>query len=96
MSSLNVLKVKLVRTNLCKKGFTTHDTDHEMFVFCINGVNSQIRTKISHGEAEIGKPLIAKMAKQLHLSISEFEDFALCKMSENEYVEILKQKNIVE
>lgn len=92
---MSVLKTKEVQKNLCKKGFESHHTDHEMFVYKINGKKSEIRTKISHGETEIGDPLISMMARQLHLSKNQFVDFAKCIMSEEEYRKELLQKGIV-
>ena len=89
------LKVKVVSTNLKKKGFRTEQGDHERFIFYYEGKKTAIRTKISHGEKEIGIHLVKKMANQLHLEKEEFVKFALCDISEKEYIAILHEKMIL-
>ena len=92
---MSSLKASEVSRNLQKKGFVAHDTDHTFYVFEVAGKSSEIRTKISHGEKEIGAHLINKMSKQLHLTKAEFVDFATCKISEEEYKEKLHNQGII-
>lgn len=89
---MSALKTKEVQKNLCKKGFESHHTDHEIFIYVLNGKKTNIRTKISHGETEIGDPLISMMARQLHLSKVQFTNFAKCIMSEEEYKQVLSEQ----
>ena len=83
------LKAHKVITNLCKKGFKTKENDHTYLVLYVEGKKTAIYTKISHGEIEISKSLVSKMAKQIGLSTLDFIDFATCKMSEEEYLEVI-------
>ena len=48
-----------------------------------------INTKISHGENEIGDPLIVAMAKQLFLNKNQFMELIQCTLSAESYKKIL-------
>ena len=48
-------------------------------------------TKISHGEMEIGDPLIAKMARQLHISKADFVDLVSCKIDGEQYLSMVDE-----
>ncbi len=58
----------------------------------INGDRTEIFTKMSHGRAEIGVDLIARMARQCRLSKDEFLRLIDCPMTESEYVETLESR----
>ncbi|WP_419941943.1 hypothetical protein [Candidatus Palauibacter sp.] len=47
---------------------------------------------MSHGRAEVGADLIARMAKQCRLSKDEFLRLVDCPMTGSEYVEMLKSR----
>jgi hypothetical protein len=85
------LKTKDIKANLCKKGFAESNTDHKVFWFYIDGTRTPIRTKFSHSANEVGDNLIHLMANQIHLTKGEFVKFAVCEISEQEYIEIQKE-----
>lgn len=87
------LKVSKLSSNLKKKGFKEEQKDHKVYLFYYDDKPTDIWTKISHGEGEIGQPLIIKMAKQLRLNKEEFIRFANCTISEDEYISILHERN---
>ena len=89
----STLKVSELSANLKRKGFKEEQKDHKVYHFYYDGKLTDIWTKISHGEREIGLPLIIKMAKQLRLSKEEFIKFAKCTISEEEYVSMLHERN---
>ncbi len=85
------LKTRDVISNLTHKGFVRLDGDHTYLIYSINGNNTSIRTKISHGCSEIGQPLISKMAKQIKLNTNQFIRFSRCEISEEGYRTILNR-----
>ena len=58
----------------------------------IDGDRTEVFTKMSHGRAEVGADLIARMAKQCRLSKDEFLQLVDCPMTGSEYVEMLKSR----
>ncbi|MCL2005100.1 MAG: hypothetical protein FWG73_02950 [Planctomycetaceae bacterium] len=77
---------------LRKKGFVrSADSDHVVYRFFSTEKELLARTKMSHGMmgSSISVPLIAVMARQLHLTSKQFLDFVDCPMNEAEYREIL-------
>lgn len=62
----------------------------------VDDIRTRIRTKMSHGENEIGDDLILKMSHQLKLSESGFMDLIRCPLSEEEYVKILRESDEIE
>jgi len=56
-----------VAANLERKGFRADDGDHTFVRLFVDGKNTGIRTKISHGEKEIHDGLLAQMARQTRL-----------------------------
>jgi hypothetical protein len=47
---------------------------------------------MSHGERELGPFLADKMAKQMQLRTSEFEDAVNCPLNQEAYYQILRQR----
>lgn len=92
---MSSLKARQVHQGLLSKGFVLNNNDHRYFVFHIDGKKTSIRTRLSHGEKDIGNPLILAMARQTHLSKEEFIDLVECPLSEEEYIHILESKNIL-
>lgn len=89
------LKIADITKSLVVKGFEQQITHHEMFWFIYNGKKTSIRTRVSHGEKEIGDSLIGMMAKQVKLKRSEFEDLIACPLSKEQYETILLSKGEV-
>ena len=78
---------------LRKKGFQRElDGKHIRYFF-----NERIFTHISHGMMgeSIGAPLIAQMARQLHLSKKQFLDMIDCSLEEAGYREILQSLGLI-
>jgi len=92
------IDTKVLYNNLLRKGFkeaTNKSRDHKWIEFWYKGKLTKIRTKVSHGEKEIGDRLISFMSRQTYLSNNQFREFALCNITELQYIEILKKKMIV-
>ena len=89
----SVLKVDVLSHNLLRKGFREEPGDHMRYRFFLHGERTNITTKISHGEKEIGLHLIIKMSRQLHLDREQFIRFALCEISEEEYISLLSEND---
>jgi len=76
---------------LTSKGFVEDETrHHRYFVLTIDGVESEIRTRYSHGAKECGDYHLGEMAKQLHLSRHQLDQLIDCSLSGDQYIEILK------
>ncbi|MDO5845262.1 MAG: hypothetical protein Q4Q53_08995 [Methanocorpusculum sp.] len=77
-----------------KKGFSENRRkDHIVFILSDeDGDNTRIHTKISHGGGDdISDSLVSKMYKELCFPTKEdFRRFVECKLSENDYRELLK------
>ena len=69
-------------------------THHKNAYFEYNG-KEYLKTRISHGEGEIPKPVVERIRKQLFLNQSQFRDLVKCPLGYDEFVEILKRKQIV-
>lgn len=85
-------KARDVAANLIKKGFVVDEGDHTFYRLFVDGKNTGIRTKISHGEKDIHDGLLAQMAKQTKLAKKEFLDLADCPMTKAEYFELLRER----
>jgi hypothetical protein len=95
---MSSIKSKDTYNNLIKKGFTDSphkSKDHKYIEFKYRG-KYILHTKVSHGSKELGPDLIRAMAFQCKLSKSEFLDLAKCPMKEGEYVELLKDKKLLD
>ncbi len=83
---------------LRKKGFICQsDGKHIRYFFrSADGSKSPIFTMISHGMmgTSIGAPLIADMARQLHLTKSQFLALIDCTLDEAGYREILTSQGL--
>ena len=81
---------KTVSTALCRKGFQTRDGDHVYYYLYVDGKKTAVRTKISHGEKEIGDNLLSLMAKQVGLTKKLFGDLIDCPLTHDQYVKQLR------
>lgn len=75
---------------LCRKGFQSHQSDHVYYYFYANGRKTAVRTKISHGEKEIGDNLLAVMARQVKLTKKLFGELVDCSMTQEQYLRKLR------
>jgi len=79
-----------VIAGLLKKGFVRRENDHTFLHYFANGKKTPIFTKISHGEKEVGDPLLNIMARQLRISRRELLDLIDCPLSEENYAKGLR------
>ena len=83
-----LLKAEAIDKALTAKGFVSKNAKHHvMYWFYHEGKKSQIRTRISFGENEIGTGLIAAMARETKLRKSDFLALIECSLSADEYRE---------
>jgi hypothetical protein len=82
---------------LNRLGFAEIQSKHHIF-FELRISNRIIRTKISHGsEKDIGDALLSHILKeQIYLTKEEFESAKRRLLSEEEYLEILRKKRIID
>jgi len=61
------------------------------------GPGNQVRTHVSHGRGELrkGTPVFSAVARQLHLSSGELERFVSCPLSREEYLEVLRDRQVI-
>ena len=87
-----------IESNLSKKGFVKDETHHIYFYHEYNGKRTGIYTYTSHGSRSkvYGNRLLNMMKKQLKLdNLYQIVDLFKCPMSEEEYNQILKEKNFL-
>lgn len=90
------LSVRDVESSLERKGFRKHDGHHAFFVYySADNVKTGIRTKMSHGEKEIGNKLIGAMARQCRLSKDDFRKLVECTLSREQYESMLIETGLV-
>lgn len=95
---MSLLDPKKTYHNLRKKGFidsTTRSVDHKHLDFFLND-KYILSTKISHGNKDIGDHLIKQMSVQCHLDKNDFIDLAKCPLSRDEFIEKLKQMDLLD
>jgi hypothetical protein len=88
-----VFKKREIKSALESKGFVikAKGKPHEFYVLMVNGKQSGIQTKLSHGSGEYSGKVLSYMRKQLKFnSMSEFKDFIKCPLSKEEYIKILE------
>ena len=71
--------------------------DHDYYFLEHDGLVKPVYTKVSRGRKykNIGRPLIKKMSKQLHLSRDEFDNLINCPMTGERYREILVDRKVI-
>lgn len=87
-----------VERALKKKGFenVAGSKDHRFYALYVNGERTNIRTKVSHNSQTIHEGLIKSMRNQVHLSKEDFIDLIKCPLSKEEYIEKLKEQNLIQ
>ena len=85
------LKKDMLVRNLTKKGFAQDNGDHLYLTYVtIEGKKTAIRTKVSHGsKSDITTSLVSAMARQCQLTTQQFKEFAECKLTQQQYEQIL-------
>lgn len=69
-------------------------THHKNAYFKYEGIE-YLKTRVSHDEGEIPKPVVERIRKQLFLNQSQFRDLVKCPLGYDEFVAILKEKGII-
>jgi len=86
-----------VRQNLLKKGFIeVQETKHIAYEFTPDGTMTNIRTFTSRNNQDLNDLLLSDMKKQLKLDkMRDFIDLIDCPLSKEDYIKILKAKNLL-
>lgn len=89
---------KIVERSLQKKGFISRGGDHRFYFFEYRNLTTAVFTKVSRGTKykTLNDTLIGEMARQLKLTKKQFLQLVDCPMDKKQYVEHLKQRNIIE
>ena len=87
---------ELIKRSLLTKGFRHSDTHHKYLILWIDGVKTNIKTKISHGKRDYGDALLSAVKTQLKLSNKKhILDLIDCPMEHAEYVaELIKNNHL--
>lgn len=86
---------RTVAAALSNKGFASRENHHTYFHLVVAGKKIIVSTKISHGETEIGDPLLASMARQVHLSKKQFLELVDCPMTAAAYLVELRKSKVI-
>ena len=90
-----VRESRKARQNLLKKGFAEFQgAKHIHYIFTYKG-NEICKTRMSRNGQDIDDYLISKMSTQLYLDRKDFLGLIDCPLSEEDYIKILKDKNIL-
>jgi len=85
---------KKVYKNLTKKGFvesTKQNPDHKYLELFVEN-RLVVHTKLSHSNKDICEGLIRQMSIQCGLTKQQFLELVSCPMSQEKYLEILKDQ----
>ena len=90
-----VFKKREIKSALESKGFIKAEgKPHEFYVLMVDGKQSGIQTKLSHGSGEYSGKVLSYIRKQLRFNnMSELKGFIKCDLSKEDYIEILENKN---
>jgi hypothetical protein len=85
-----------IEKGLKAKGFSLGTGDHNYFLYVTKaGKKTAVFTKTSHGSKEISDNLLAKMARQVKLSRSEFDLLVDCPLDRDAYEKKLAAQNYI-
>jgi len=96
VNNLTSIKSRVARKALLKKGFGEVEGDHHFLIYFVNGLKTDIRTKMSHNHEELNDVLISKMKEQVNLSKDEFIGVVDCHISKDQLHEIYVKKGKIE
>jgi len=83
-------------SQLKRKGFISQERDHTFYFLHYKNKKTSVYTKLSHSISEYGNNLLSKMARQLSLTSSEFENLLECPMTYDNLIERLKERGRIE
>ena len=93
------LKRRKVERALESKGFMRRQNRHTHFIYHTReDKKTRVWTMTSHGSsgADIGRPLIAEMARQCKIERAEFERLIDCSLSREAYENLLVKRKVIE
>jgi len=76
-------------------GFERRMGRHQIYILRLGG-KQVARTLISHGVREIGDDLMAVMARQMGMTLSELKKIITGRMAREEYYRLLKERGGIE
>ncbi|WP_158798342.1 type II toxin-antitoxin system HicA family toxin [Pedobacter sp. L105] len=92
-------KPKDIEKALLKKGFISNEeSHHKYYILHYDGKKTDIYTYLSHSKRteDYGTNLMQKIKQQLRFNNTRSaERFLDCPMTQNEYIEMLKQSNSI-
>jgi len=88
------LKKREIRSAFAKLKMRIEPTHHKIAYFEYDGIE-YLKTRVSHGEGEIPKPVVERIRKQLFLNHTQFQDLVKCPMGYDEFVTALKEKGVI-
>ncbi len=90
-------KAKDIQAVLARKGFQQSAKSHHLYYsLYVNGKKTGVFTYFSHGPKEYGAALMNQVRKQLKFaSTDDAERFFDCPMSEQEYIKLLRDQNVL-
>lgn len=91
-------KTKDIQRVLLKKGFKIHPEKdhHQYYILTIDGKKQSVRTYFSHSLKEYNPYLMNLIKKELKFTDSnKAEQFFDCPMTEEMYIQMLKESNII-
>jgi hypothetical protein len=94
---MRVCKRTEVEAALVRKGFLLDpDRDHKFYSFIRDG-KCVARTKVSHGSKhrDLTRELLSCMARQCHLTNSDFLQLIECTMSQQQYETELRRQGFI-
>lgn len=93
---MSVIDKEKTYKNLLRKGFSAKEGDHKYLEFWYEK-RLILQTKVSHGsKTDLDNYLIGQMSRQCKLNKNQFINLAKCPMSEEEYIELLKNQKLID
>jgi hypothetical protein len=90
-----VIQVDDLVKSLLKKGFIKSNTSHVKYWFYVDGKRTHIWTMVSHSSKfkTVTGRLLTDIRIQMYLrKTSELFDFVECRLGENEYLDLLRER----
>jgi hypothetical protein len=90
------VKTRDIRRALTTKGFReTRSGDNCYFYFYVGEKKTSVYTKFSHNSVDVDDALLAQMSKQVRLRRFEFDNLVDCRLTAQQYLSTLIEKQQV-
>jgi len=76
-------------------GFERRMGQHQIYILRVEG-KQVARTLISHGVREIGDDLMAVIARQMGITVSQFKKVISGEIDRDEYIRLLRERGYIE